>query len=353
MRTLLTITGLTIILSAACRNEPVKTADPEIINVKVTSVEQRLLSIPVHSSGIVASAEEMRLSFKTGGIIGKIAVKEGDQVKKGVILATLNLSEINAQVNLATSGYEKALRDYTRAKNLYADSVATLEQVQNAGTAFNMAKSNLEIARFNLSHSKIYSPDNGKILKQFARTNEIVSAGYPVFLFGTSGESWKIKAGVSDRDIIKINPGDSATVKVDAYPEVKFTAYVEQVGGISNPMTGTYEIELALDNAGYRLAAGFIASIEVFPSQKSVFLPVPVGSIVEANGQSGYVYVVTDSMEAKKIKVDIVTIRGFEAVIKTNSELKEEVVSEGAAYLRDGVKVKIVRKIKKANQALK
>ena len=177
----------------------------------------------------------LKLSFKTGGIVASVNVKEGDRVKKGDLLAALDLSEIKANVVQAQNGYEKALRDIERVENLYRDSVATLEQKQNATTALNVAKSTLEIARFNLAHSSITAPGDGIILKQLSRRNEMVAAGYPVFFFGSSGKQWKIKANLSDRDIVRVNPGDSAVVNFDAHPEVEFCAVVDQVGGIANP----------------------------------------------------------------------------------------------------------------------
>jgi RND family efflux transporter MFP subunit len=310
--------------------------------VMVTDVATQKVSIPVHSSGILLSSEEVKLSFKTGGIVLRIMVDEGQKVKKGDILAALNLSEINAQVSLAKSGYEKALRDYGRAKNLYADSVATLEQMQNAATALSVASSNLEIARFNLSHSKITSPDNGVILRQFVKENELVSSGYPVFLFGTSGKNWKVKTGLSDRDVVKINPGDSAVVTLDAWPGVKFPAVVELVGGMANPSTGTYDAELLMNDMGYRLAAGFVAGTDIFPSSKTSYLFVPVASIVEADGQTGYIFAVTDSLTVDKTRVTIVTITGSMAAVRSDEKRIKKIVTGGAAYLRDGEKVRIV-----------
>jgi RND family efflux transporter MFP subunit len=337
------IIALVVLLSAGCRNEAVKTTVPEVTSVRITQVAPETISIPVHSTGMLVSSEEMKLSFKTGGIVADISVKEGDRVKKGDILATLNLSEINAQVSLARNGYDKATRDYTRTKNLYADSVATLEQMQNAATALNVAKSTLDIAQFNLMHSKIVAPENGIILKQFVKANELITSGYPVFLFGTSGRNWKVKAGLSDRDIVRINPGDSAIVTLDAWQGIRFTAVVNQVGEMSDPLTGTYEIEMTIDRTGYRLATGFVAGVEIFPSKKETFILVPVGAIVEADGQGGYVYFVRESMTVQKIKIEIITIIGSKAAIRGDLGGIREIVSEGAAYLRDGVKVKIVK----------
>lgn len=332
-----------ILLNVSCRDEaPVKSLVP-LTAVKVETVKNETLSVPVHSSGILLSSEEMKLSFKTGGIVRKILTEEGDKVKKGDLLATLNLSEINAQVNLAKSAYEKALRDYGRAKNLYADSVATLEQLQNAATALTVAESNLEIASFNLVHSEIKAPDNGVILKQFVKENELVASGYPIFLFGTSGSTWKVKTGLSDRDIVRINNGDSAEVTMDAWPGVKFPAVVEQTGGMANPVTGVYDAELVLEDGGYRLAAGFIVSAEIYPSKKDAYLLVPVEAITEADGHSGYVFAVNDSSEVRKVRVSIIMLTGSRAAVRCPEQQIVRIVAGGAAYLRDGEKVRIVR----------
>ena len=99
---------LSLVTMMACRNESPVKPGLAINQVKIKGVTGKSVSIPVHTSGILLSSEEMKLSFKTGGIVLKINAEEGKRVKKGDILATLNLSEINAQVSLARSGYEKA-----------------------------------------------------------------------------------------------------------------------------------------------------------------------------------------------------------------------------------------------------
>jgi RND family efflux transporter MFP subunit len=235
------------------------------------------------------------------------------------------------------------LRDYKRAENLYLDSVATLELKQNAATALDVAKSTLAVAQFNLQHSSIVAPGNGIILKKLAKENELVASGYPAFLFGSEGKYWKVKTGLPDKDVIKINRGDSAIVTFDAYPTVKFRATVDQVGEMANPYTGTFDTELLLDGTGYRLASGFVAGVDIFPSESRVFTMVPVGSIVGADGKEGYVYVVNDSSTARKIKISIEAVPGDVAAVKGVPEGITEVVSEGAAYLRDGMKVTVIR----------
>jgi multidrug efflux system membrane fusion protein len=332
-----------IILITACRHTEIKSGSTDRVRVRVTGLITEPVRIPVHTTGTLVASEEMKLSFKTGGIVAKILVREGDKVRKGDLLASLDLLEINANAEQAKNVYDKAVRDYIRAENLLKEGATTLEKKQNAETAMNMAENSLEIARFNLRHSKIEAPDNGIVMKKFVKENELVSSGYPVFLFGTSGKYWKVKAGLSDRDIIKITPGDSAEVRFDAWPGVRFSAIVDQVGEMSNPYTGTYETELTLMDAGYRLMSGFVASADIYPSVKKSFTMVPVGAIIEADGLRGYIYIVNSEMRARKILVEITLIAGNRAAVTGIPEEVTEVVSEGAAYLRDGVEVEIVK----------
>ena len=127
----------------------------DVVKIATSQVKEFEYNHQVITSGKVTSSEESKLSFKTGGVINAILVKEGDMVKKDQVLATLDMAEINANVKQARLGYEKAKRDYERVKNLYQDSVATLEQFQDVTTGLEFAKSNMEIAEFNLKYSSV------------------------------------------------------------------------------------------------------------------------------------------------------------------------------------------------------
>jgi len=327
----------------SCRQKTTVETAAETARVRVAEIQHERLNLPVTASGLVVPAREIKLSFKTGGVIAGIYANEGMRVSKGEVLATLNLSEIEAQVEQYTNGYEKAVRDYNRAKNLYTDSVATLEQLENAETAMNVSKAGLEAALFNLEHSRIIAPDNGTILKQLAETNEVIAPGYPVFLFGTSGKGWKIRTGLADRDFVRIEEGDTAWVTMDAYPGVKFTALVSQISEAANPLTGTYEIELDLSHTGHKLASGFVANLEIFPGKSDSCLYIPVQALVEANGSNGYVFTVNDSMKAKKLKVSIIRIYKSSVAVADEPGMADRVITDGAVYLSDGDPVMIIK----------
>ena len=167
-----------LMIIASCGDKSKKESDTRenLIKVKAAEVVEKNIVFPIHSSGRLSAKTEQKLSFKTGGIINKIFVDEGQSVRKGQLLAELNLSEIRARVNLAEQALGKAERDFNRTGNLFKDSVVTLEQLQNAETALEVAKSNLEIARFNLKYSTIVAPSQGKILRRLMEENEVAGS---------------------------------------------------------------------------------------------------------------------------------------------------------------------------------
>lgn len=333
-------------LLASCgkKKEPKKALiEDDIIAVKLADVSQANSTDALKASGLVASLEEARLSFKTGGIIEKIYVKEGQNVRKGQLLATLNLTEINAQVQQATESVQKAERDLKRVTNLYRDSVATLEQVQNLTTALSVAKQSLEIASYNQGYSKIYASANGVIVKKLMNEGELAGPSTPVFFMNASGANdWVIKVGIADKDWTRLRTGDRATVRLDAFPETVFTASVSNLSQGADQNSGLYQAELKLNTQGKKMATGLFGNAEIMPSFIQKHTSVPIDAIVEGNGDDAFIYVVAEG-KARKMSVKIVGIDNTRAFIGSGLGGINQVITDGSAYLVEGSKVKVVK----------
>jgi len=150
-----------------------------------------------------------------------------------------------------------------------------------------------------------------------------------------------VRTGFPDRDIVRINPGDSAVVTIDAWPDQSFNAVVSQIDEAANPLTGTYETELRLEETPLKLASGFIAKVEVYPVLKTKCWMVPVESLVEADGQSAFIYTVESTGLARKIPVIVATLVGTRAALTAGMDSIDKVVSAGASYVMDGMPVEI------------
>jgi len=310
--------------------------------VRLTPVRQEELSKPVRISGRIASKQELKLSFKIGGIIDRMYVDEGQKVAPGRILAKLDLSEIESQVEQARSGYMKSERDWQRAKNLYSEKAATLEQLQNAETAFSVARSRLNAAEFNLRFAKIEAPSHGRIIKRLAEEHELVGAGTPVYIFASSAGDWIIRAGVSEVDIIRLRLEDPATVSFDAYPGETFEAAVSEIVEAPDPYTGTYEVELRILEPDKPMISGFVAKVDILPRQKTLRSVIPVDALVQADGIQGFTFTIDENSRARRIPILIDFITGDSIAVAKGLEQISHVVTEGGAYLRDGDEVEIL-----------
>ena len=333
-----------LIISTGCGKKPVQQRPDEKIVIETVKAVKKEVAIPVHSSGKLSAKVEMKLSFKTGGITKRIYFDEGHTVKKGQLLAQLDLSEINAQVVQARAAFEKAQRDQDRVKKLYDDSVTTLEQLQNASTALEIASSQVKVAEFNLLHSSIFAPANGKILKRFVEPGEMLGGGTPVFLFGSDENDWIIRIGVVDRDIIRLSLGDRASAVFDTYPDILFSAYISEIAETSDPVIGTFEVEVTLDKDAHKLVSGFIAKVDIVPSKLEAFYIIPVESLVEGDGKNGFVYILEkDTGSARKIGVEIGHIFDREIAISSGLNDGDVVIFKGVEHLSDGAQVRASR----------
>lgn len=313
------------------------------VNVFVQDISQERRALPIRSSGRLATKAEIKLSFKIGGFVDRVFVDEGRKVKQGARLARLNLSEIDAQVEQAQSGLDKATRDKDRAEGLYTDSVATLEQVQDARTAVEVAEANLKIASYNRKHSEIYAPANGRILKRAAEAGELVGPGQPIYVFGADREGWVVRVGLSDQDIVKLAVGDSSSLFFDAYPGQQFKGIVTEVADAADLMSSTFEVEIAIKDPGNLLKSGFIARVDIYPSKAEALYFLPIESLVEGNGEEGIVYVFDEAENrARKVPIQIVRILDNEIAVGGGLEGYSKVITEGAGFLNGDGPVQVM-----------
>ncbi len=343
---------LIIIISAgfACGRKTDGRFEEHIITVHTFTPLPAPLQSPVRASGRISPASSVRLSFKTGGVIERLYAEAGETVREGRILAALKMDEIEAQAGMAKSALEKAERDYQRAENLYADKVITLELLQNAETGLKAAQSRYRIAAFNRSHSKITAPADGHILMRLAEENEMIGPGHPVYVLGTFGSSWLLKTGITDRDRICLNTGDSASVRLDVYPDIHIPAVVTRLAAAPDAATGLFEAELTLEAEGLKILSGFIARARIFPKSEKTGLRIPFSALAEGDGTRGHVFTPEADGTARKREVQIAWMANNEAVIYDSEEKIKEVITEGAFYLKDGSKIQIVKNKTGADQ---
>jgi len=311
-----------------------KNAEP--VPVRVIDLKKSSGTHVIKASGQLTTDDETLLGFKTSGIVSSILVKEGDFVKKGQLLATLDLREIDAHVSQARHSYEKAQRDLKRVQNLYQDSVVTLEQLQNAETGLAVVKEQLEAAEFNRSFSSIHAPASGYVLKKFTNPGQVVDVGDPILMTnGAADEKWILKIGVSDKQWSSINIRDKATVTVDAFPDKTFEGRVSRKAETSDPQTGAFTVEIEVKHADTKFASGMFGAAKLVSDDAQTSWSVPYEAVLDANDDEGFVFVTNDHKKAIKQAVVIESFDGNTIRISKGLEESNALIISGSAYLAD------------------
>lgn len=302
-------------------------------------------------TGTLSGKQEVALGFKVGGIIERISVDEGDAVRAGQVLASLRPTEIAAQVAIADEGRRKAERDLARVTTLYHDSVATLEQLQDARTAADVAGNGARVARFNAEHAVIRAPGDGIVLSRLAEPGQVVDPGRAVLEVRRHAAGLVVRAGLPDRQAVRVRIGDRATVRFDALPGRTFDAAVTQRAVVASTGSGDYAVEVTLRDAGTTLPSGLVAQVRLQlasdAAQRTSRVTVPLDALVDADGDSAAVFVlradgravsrrvvhftdVTEALTSARVPV----VRGLDG--------GETIVTAGMSRLVDGALVRPV-----------
>lgn len=309
--------------------------------VTVARIEARLLQRPIHATGIVAAPDEATLSFKTGGPLARIYVKEGQRVKKGTVLARLEEDELRAYAEQARAALEKAERDVRRVEALFADSAATLQQKQDSHTALLAARARYEAVQFNYKKAVLIAPYDGLILRRWKENGELVGPGVPVLTLGHTDVPSLIRVNLSDKDILRCQIGDSAHVTSDAFAGRVFRARVSRLAGSALPGSGLYGMELTLEDTNSRMLPGFVTRVTLYPSQKQKLALVPASAMTRLTDKQGTLFVMDENTKTvKKIDVTPAFITDHGVAVYPPAPVFTVVV-RGAAYLSDGQTVQI------------
>jgi multidrug efflux pump subunit AcrA (membrane-fusion protein) len=312
---------------------------------------------------MVARKDEMRLSFKVGGIIKTLYVDEGQAVHRGQKLAEIELTEIDAQVAQARALADKAKRDLTRGERLYADEVISLEQLQDLRTQAETQRALLSSAEFNRTYAVITAPANGVVLRKLAQERELVPAGQPVLSVGAQDRGFIVRAALSDRELVQLRLGDPAQVRLDAYPGQDIPGTLTEIASAADEKSGLFPVEIRLDlgpaarptasaarptasadKASIPLASGLVAKIRLIPAaaRANSLTYVPVGAILEGDGDHASVFVV-EGNKARHREVRIAFVQPSGAALAAGLQPGEHVVTDGALYLQDQDEIEIVQ----------
>lgn len=266
------------------------------------------LTVEISATGTLQPLTQVDISSELSGVVREVAVAENQQVRKGDVLAKLDTSKLEAQIERAQASAKAAAASVetarvtlketeqalARASELARKGMATQQALDTAQAARDRAKAaldsaeaslaianaDLKLQQADLAKSTIYAPIDGIVLTRSVDPGQTVASSLqaPVlFVIAADLRKMELKAAVDEADIGQISVGQQARFTVDAFPERPFDAEIRDISYASVTTDGvvTYDARLDVDNTDMLLRPGMTATVSVVTQQAKGVLTVP------------------------------------------------------------------------------
>jgi membrane fusion protein, multidrug efflux system len=349
-----------LLLTAGCSNkDAVQAAKPTAAPVRIATVASRTMPVELQAIGNVEAISTVSIKAQISGQLMRVHFKEGDFVKKGQLLFTINRQPFEAALRQAEGTLAKdeaqALNsklDAERYQGLGKEGVVSKQQVDAAGSAANaMAatvaadKAAVETAKINLEYTSIYSPINGRTGSVGVKEGNLVKANdVPILVTINQIEPIYVSFSIPEQQLAELKQySNTKSLKVDAAPQGSTQHFQGRLTFIDNSVdltTGTIKLKATFDNAAHALWPGQFADVNLTLKSQPNAIVVPTAAL--QTSQSGtYVYVVDQDLTAKQQPVKVGWNVGEDTVIASGLQPGERVVTDGQLRLTPGAKVDI------------
>lgn len=304
---------------------------------------------------------------RISGRLSQVLVERADAVKKGQLIAVVDDEDLrqriaSAEAAIAVSraavereqvAFENLEIQARRVRTLHSDQLVSdqdLEDIEGrvrvAGAQLAFQKAQVDQAEASLSELKIqheqtriYAPLDGFVSQRFLDPGALVNAGIAI-LNVIDVKLLKTLVPVSESELQQIQLGLSAVVRVDAYPDRRYTGVVKRISPFLDRDTRSADVEIEIANPAGRLKPGMFARVVFDISSKATAVSVPRSALLTRGSGKG-VYTLDEDLKTVFLPVTVGRIQGDTVEILQGLEVGTQVVTAGAQKLNDGDKVRL------------
>lgn len=273
--------------------EEVETLSPEkkrdSVMVKIDSISTQPFVRKVNIQGSVISDETVYASSEMGGRILSVNVKEGQQILRGALVATVDMETVQLQINEIQTTLDLANIVYERQKRLWDQEIGSEIQYLQAKNSKERLEKSLETMRKQLSKKNVYAPISGVVNKEFASAGEVARPGTPIVEI-LDIRKIKVKADVPEQYLTTIIKGQKVKLFFPALNK-EVGSKVSLIGASIDPTNRTFEIEMILNNTMGMYKPNLLTEIEFIDYTKDEAVVIPLELLQEEVSGRKYVYV--------------------------------------------------------------
>ncbi len=292
--------------------------------------------------GNVASDDIVNASSEVGGRIIQLNVDEGDYVKKGILLAKVDLEAIDKQMAEIEKSLELATEVYQRQARLWDQKIGSEIQYLQAKNNKERLEKSLETLEFQLTKANVHAPISGAIDMVFLKDGELAAPGAPIVRI-LSTHRLKVVADAPEDLLGSVKRGDRVAVYFPALDE-KQNVRVKLLGRSIDASNRTFEIETSLNNRTGLIKPNLLAEILINDYTEENVLVIPLELVQQEVGGKDFVMVQGGSAEepvAKKVYVETGDSYDGEVVIRSGLNESDQLIIDGARGLTNQEPIKI------------
>ncbi|CAH8198708.1 efflux RND transporter periplasmic adaptor subunit [Vibrio aestuarianus] len=326
-----------------------------VTRVKVVELGSEKLSDSLYFPAVANAADRSHLSFRVAGEINQLTIKEGDRVKQGDVLATLDPTDYQLDVDNAKARFTVIDSQYTRSSPLVEKGLLAKSQFDEIAAQRQIAKAELDLAKLRLSFTQLKAPVDGIISRVNADQFENVQVGQQIVNIH-SIDSVEVLIQLPDRLYIS-QPKSVGLERMEALVRVPsgntYTAMVKEFTTEPNPATGTFSVthSLPMPDQEYILD-GMAVEVTTQGGQAGLQLnagvSVPIEAVFNADGdglerENKFVWILNDDNTVSKKHVMLGKASMASVQVLDGLSASDTVVTAGLSRLREGTVVEVVK----------
>lgn len=312
-------------------------------------VQEEAFTHYIELQGNVQTKQNVLVYPEVPGILKEVLVKEGQQVKKGQILAVIDDGGLAQQVLLSQTNEQLAKTTFERQKRLWNEKIGSEIQFLQAKASYTSQKNTTNQLKQQLKKFTVYAPFSGIIDDIFKEKGTVVAPGQRSELFRVINLSnMYIETDVPENYITSITKGKKVEVNFPILGKI-VNSKIRQVGNFINPSNRSFKIEIGVPNQDLEIKPNLTAKLKLndYTNTKAILIPQSIIS-ENAEGQQ-FIYVVKDKREnnlaiAERLVIETGKTQGDFIEVTKNLNTDTEIILEGARSVNNGQAVKVINK---------
>ncbi|GAB3737101.1 efflux RND transporter periplasmic adaptor subunit [Silanimonas algicola] len=310
----------------------------EAVPVEVAAVSERRIAASYSGTANLEVPADAQVVAKTGGVLLRVLVEEGDTVEAGQPLAQIDPERTRLEVARAEATMRRLQANFERSKELFERKLVSADANDQLRYEFESAKAAYDLARLELSYTTITAPISGVVAQRMAKPGNLISLNAPVYRI-VDNSHLEAVLNVPEREMNTMKPGLPIRMMVDALAGEVFEGEVDRISPVVDSQTGTFRV-VGVFRGQDKLRPGMFGRLSIVYDERAAALTVPRIALIEGSGESA-VFVVEDGKAVRKV-LQLGYINGEYAEVLGGIEAGEQVITQGRVAVRDGAEVEVL-----------